>query len=99
MESLGEWIRWAIGGVVLGIITIWAHITGRLKALEDNAVTNEVLRTHREREDEKFSILFRKHDEGNTKLNNIGTAVARIEGAIAARRGTYRNSDEYPEEI
>lgn len=77
------WIVAALGGVGASIAGIWKHIHSRVSILEQSIVTHNTLREHINDEEEKFQALFNKHDTVIDKINNIGNAVARIEGKLS----------------
>ena len=84
VESSGSgWIQWTAGGIGGGVAWVWAHITGRLKKIEQTMVTAAFLKEHVDDENQKFKELFTKHDGIIDKVSDIQASVARIEGAIS----------------
>ena len=82
-SSSGGWLQWVAGGIVGGVGWVWAHVTGRLKKIEQTMVTAAYLKEHVDDENQKFKELFTKHDGIIDKVSDIQASVARIEGAIS----------------
>jgi hypothetical protein len=83
MDSWGEWARWATGGVVAGVVLVWGHLTGRIKALENTIVTHRTLEQHIDSEEKQFDVLFNHQRETSKAIAEIGKSVARIEGKLS----------------
>ena len=83
MESVGEWARWAVGGVVGGAVLVWGHLTGRIKALENTIVTHRILEQHIYNEEKQFDVLFTHQRETSKAIAEIGKSVVRIEGKLS----------------
>ena len=83
VESSPGLLQWAVGGLGAGLAVIWGHITGRIKKMEETAVSAAALKEHIDEENEKFRELFTKHDGIIEKVSEISNAVARIEGALS----------------
>ena len=80
--SLAEWWRWVIGGCGAGVVALWGHITGRVKVLEDTAITGKALKEHIDYENEKFRVLFEQSTGNAEILTQVRESVARIEGRL-----------------
>lgn len=83
MEEISNWVRWVVGGIVGGILLVWGHITGRLKALENTIVTHRILEQHIDNEQKQFDVLFNHQRETSKAIAEIGKSVARIEGKLS----------------
>jgi hypothetical protein len=72
-----------VSGIGIVLAGMWAHITGRLKKVEEGHVTAQMLKQHLDDENDKFRELFSKHDGVIEAVSDIRAAVARIEGKLS----------------
>ena len=86
MEGISDWVRWAVGGIAGGIILVWGHITGRIKALEASSITHMMLKDHITNEEKTFDVLFQNQRETTKAISEISKSVARIEGKLSSNK-------------
>lgn len=85
VETSGVWSniwQWLLGGVCASGVAVWSHLTGRIRVLEERAVTSEKLSEHIADEQQKFEALFNRHDHLIDTVSEIRESVARIEGRL-----------------
>lgn len=81
-SGMWQWFAGSLSVVGAGIAGVWGHVTGRIKTLEEIAVSKKQLEDHTREENEKFAALFDKHDDLMREVTVVGKAVARIEGKL-----------------
>jgi hypothetical protein len=74
MESLDEWLRWAIGGIVLGLLGLWRVINGKADKTELLAYMAEA-RMARE-------AIHSKLDEVGKATQRTAVCIAKLEGRL-----------------
>jgi hypothetical protein len=71
-------------------------LDSRLKNIESKLITHEVFDVHTTEENDKFNILFRKHDTLTTTVSEIKSSIARMEGYMERRKEDRNNREGTP---
>lgn len=74
VDSLDEWIRWAVGGVAVGLLGLWRVINGKADKAELIAYMAEA-RTARD-------AIHTKLDEVSKATHQTAVCLAKIEGRL-----------------
>jgi hypothetical protein len=74
VDSLDEWLRWAIGGVTVGLLGLWRVINGKADKAELIAYMAEA-RTARE-------AIHSKLDEVSKATQQTAVCLAKLEGRL-----------------